>query len=145
MAENELGDRQALESKRKIPCIAQERHLEKPESMNQGNGIFPMREALIVPQFPEKPAHQGRQGRQPQSCPVTARDSRKYRLLSRDDLQRRDQQQGRHPHEREKNSRPNSNPNQPRASQNENEPAEGFFPYRGNGRKPVPPCPDPWK
>ena len=68
-----IADHHTLQSKRKIPGIAQERHFKYLKSMNQRNTVLPLRQAVIVPHLPEKAAYNTGQCCPYRTAPVSGR------------------------------------------------------------------------
>jgi len=63
--EKELGHCHTFKPKWEIAGIAEERHLEYREPVDEWYGILPMRQALVVPQLPKESTNQCRQSGQP--------------------------------------------------------------------------------
>src|SRR6266568_990635 len=61
--QKQIGNDGTFDAEGEIARIAKQRHFEEMKSLYIRNPILPMREALRVPQFPEKPATQSRQRR----------------------------------------------------------------------------------
>ena len=83
-----------LQAKGQIPGITQQGHLKDGHSMDKGNAVFPLGQAVKIPHLPKKSAYQRCHSRTHHHLPVPFRDSRQDMFLSHEGLKGQQDQQG---------------------------------------------------
>src|SRR5262249_53223337 len=86
LRKEEVCDSHTFKPKRQVTGIAEDRHLENLVPMDKRDGIFPVRETLVVPHLPKDPTDQCCESNQPQGFPIAARGVRENCLFTCDHL-----------------------------------------------------------
>ena len=68
---HQFSNHGTFQTKRKIPCISQNRHFKDLKAINKRNAVFPSCQAVVVPHFPEKAAKKGCYGGWYHRAPMT--------------------------------------------------------------------------
>ena len=74
---DQLGNHGAFEAKEEVACVAEQRHFEEVKTIDVRDGVDPFREAMPIPELPEKPADQRGQAEAVDAPPVAASQFRK--------------------------------------------------------------------
>ena len=69
--EEHIGYRGTFQPKWQITCVTEDRHLKYPKALNEGDGIPPFGETIIVPQLPKEAADQSCNGRRHNNMPIS--------------------------------------------------------------------------